>query len=273
MRLQTISDIFLDCEWDGCASCVTYRLQNAAGLELVSASPVSKLADHIEQSGLRVPVLADEYRYASLPLCVVDAVFSIGVRYTSTQKVVSNLCDYTGWTRFTSSRQARGAGERGLPDLLALFDTLGIEGMVATVFQNRQRTSSRSGILKAEAVLLYVRALTEAGIKTFIDFDQDRRAYAEAMILGLPGQSSGIAFDYFMMLAGDDNLIKPDRMVQRYVENALKLDAIPQPRQAAILVRLAARDLCQRGHQWTPLSLDHAIWKHQSSQGDRPDRK
>lgn len=134
-------------------------------------------------------------------------------------------------------------------------------------------SSSRSGILKAEAVLLYVRALTEAGIKTFIDFDQDRRAYAEAMILGLPGQSSGIAFDYFMMLAGDDNLIKPDRMVQRYVENALKLDAIPQPRQAAILVRLAARDLCQRGHQWTPLSLDHAIWKHQSSQGGRPDRK
>jgi len=242
-------------------------------LELVSASPVSKLADHIEQSGLVVPALADEYRYASLPLCVVDAVFSIGVRYASTQKVVSNVCEYTGWARFASSREARGAGEHGLSDLIALFDTLGIDGMADTVFQNRQRTSSRSGILKSEAVLLYCRALTEAGINSFDDFDQERREYAEAMILGLPGQSSGIAFDYFMMLAGDDNLIKPDRMVQRYVGSALKLDAIPQPRQAAILVRLAARVLRKRGHQWSPLSLDHAIWKHQSGHADGPDSK
>lgn len=203
----------------------------------------------------------------------MDAVFSIGVRYASTQKVVSNVCEYTGWTRVASSREARGAGEHGLSDLMALFGTLGIEGMADTVFQNRQRTSSRSGILKSEAVLLYCRALTEAGINSFDDCDQERREYAEAMILGLPGQSSGIAFDYFMMLAGDDNLIKPDRMVQRYVGSALKLDAIPQPRQAAILVRLAARVLRKRGHQWSPLSLDHAIWKHQSGQADRPDRK
>jgi hypothetical protein len=235
-------------------------------LELVSTSPVSKLADHIEQSGLGFPMLAEEYRYASLPLCVVDAVFSIGVRYASTQKVVANLCEYTGWTRFASSRKARGAGGRGLLDMVALFDTLGIEGMADTVFQNRQRTSSRSGILKAEAVLLYCRALTEAGIKTFGDFDQDRREYAEAIILGLPGQSSGIAFDYFMMLAGDDNLIKPDRMVQRYVGNALGLNTPPQPRQAAILVKLAAKELLSRGHQWTPLSLDYVIWKYQSNQ-------
>jgi len=238
---------------------------------LVSASPVSKLADHIEQSGLGFPKLADEYRYASLPLCVVDAVFSIGVRYASTQKVVANLCEYTGWTRFASSRDARGSGEHELLDLMALFDTLSIEEMADTVFQNRQRTSSRSGILKAEAVLLYCRALTEAGINSFSDFDPDRREYAEATILGLPGQSSGIAFDYFMMLAGEDNLIKPDRMVQRYVGNALQLDAIPQPRQAAILVRLASRNLCQRGHQWTPLHLDYAIWLFQSAKASTKD--
>ncbi len=85
--------------------------------------------------------------------------------------------------------------------------------------------------------------------------------------LGLPGQSSGIAFDYFLMLAGDDNLIKPDRMVQRYVANALSLEHTPQPRQAAILVRLASMELRRRGQRWTPLSLDHAIWKYQSGHG------
>jgi hypothetical protein len=235
-----------------------------ARLKLTSVPPVARLANYIEQTELKIPKLADEYRYASLPLCVVDAVFSIGVRYTSTQKVVSNLCEYAGWTRFFASREARGAGEYGIGDLNSMFDKFGAEGMVESVFQNRQRTSSRSGILKAEAVLLYCRTLIKAGINDFPDLDVERREYAEAIILGLPGQSSGIAFDYFMMLAGDDNLIKPDRMVQRYVAHALDLDSVPQPRQAAILVRLAAKELRTRGQLWTPLSLDNAIWRHQS---------
>jgi hypothetical protein len=235
-----------------------------ARLKLTSVPPVASLANYIEQTELKIPKLADEYRYASLPLCVVDAVFSIGVRYTSTQKVVSNLCEYAGWTRFFASREARGAGEYGIGDLNSMFDKFGAEGMVESVFQNRQRTSSRSGILKAEAVLLYCRTLIKAGINDFPDLDVERREYAEAIILGLPGQSSGIAFDYFMMLAGDDNLIKPDRMVQRYVAHALDLDSVPQPRQAAILVRLAAKELRTRGQLWTPLSLDNAIWRHQS---------
>jgi hypothetical protein len=235
-----------------------------ARLKLTSVPPVARLANYIEQTELKIPKLADEYRYASLPLCVVDAVFSIGVRYTSTQKVVSNLCEYAGWTRFFASREARGAGEYGKGDLNSMFDKFGAEGMAESVFQNRQRTSSRSGILKAEAVLLYCRTLIKAGINDFPDLDVERREYAEAIILGLPGQSSGIAFDYFMMLAGDDNLIKPDRMVQRYVAHALDLDSVPQPRQAAILVRLAAKELRTRGQLWTPLSLDNAIWRHQS---------
>ena len=235
-----------------------------ARLKLTSVPPVARLANYIEQIELKIPKLADEYRYASLPLCVVDAVFSIGVRYTSTQKVVSNLCEYAGWTRFFASREARGAGEYGIGDLNSMFDKFGAEGMAESVFQNRQRTSSRSGILKAEAVLLYCRTLIKAGINDFPDLDVERREYAEAIILGLPGQSSGIAFDYFMMLAGDDNLIKPDRMVQRYVAHALDLDSVPQPRQAAILVRLAAKELRTRGQLWTPLSLDNAIWRHQS---------
>lgn len=233
-----------------------------------NASPVSKLADHIELTGLEVPILADEYRYASLPICVVDAVFSIGVRYTSTKRVVENFCAYSGWTRCSASRSGRGKGEHGITELIAIFMEIGVEGMTGRVFRNKQRTSTRSGILKSEAVLLFCKALNEAGINHFTDLDQEeRREYAEAMILGLPGQSSGIAFDYFMMLAGDDNLIKPDRMVQRYVGNALSLATIPKPRQAAILVRLASKELLRRGQRWTPLGLDHAIWKHQSSQG------
>mgnify|MGYP003466554474 CR=1 FL=1 len=36
--------------------------------------------------------LGDEYFYASLPLCVIDAVYSIGVRYGSVRNVIRRYC-------------------------------------------------------------------------------------------------------------------------------------------------------------------------------------
>lgn len=225
--------------------------------------PVVMLADHIEEIGLEPVGVSQEYRYASLPLCVIDAVFSIGVKYTSTQATVARFCDKTGWPRFAALRDDRGAGTHSLSDLFALYDGLNSEAAAQVLFGNRQRTSTTSGILKAEAVWLFAEALHRCEIDTFADFTPDRLELAEAIILGLPGQGSGIAFDYFRMLAGDDDLIKPDRMIQRFINNALKLEKEPEPRLAAVLVRLAARELTQRGQKWTPLSLDHAIWRCQ----------
>lgn len=232
---------------------------------LSTRSPVKQLADHIEQIALEKPILPGEYRYASLPLCVIDAVFSIGVRYSSTQRVIERFCKHCDWVCFADTRDDRGNGEYSISDLITLFEETSFENMADIVFENRQRTSSKSGILKSEAVLLFCKELSAVGIETFHNFKWESRDLAEAAILGLPGQSSGIAFDYFMMLAGDDNLIKPDRMVQRFVGHALSLKDIPQPRQTAVIVKLAAKELIRRGNLWTPLKLDHAIWKYQSA--------
>jgi len=232
----------------------------------ICGDPIAMIADHIEEIGLAPIGVSEEYRYASLPLCVIDAVFSIGVKYTSTQATVARFCDKTGWPRFAALRQDRGAGTHSLSNLLALYDGLTSAAAAQVLFGNRQRTSTTSGILKAEAVGLFAEALLRCDIDTFTDITPDRLELAEAIILGLPGQGSGIAFDYFRMLAGDDDLIKPDRMIQRFVANALSTEREPEPRQAAVLVRLAARELTERGHRWTPLSLDHAIWRYQRAQ-------
>lgn len=227
--------------------------------------PVAMLVDHIQDIGLESAGVSKEYRYASLPLCVIDAVFSIGVKYTSTQATVARFCDKTGWPRFASLREDRGAGSNSLSELLVLYKGLDSEASAKALFGNRQRTSTTSGILKAEAVKLFADALLRCGIDTFTDITPLRLELAEAIILGLPGQGSGIAFDYFRMLAGDDDLIKPDRMIQRFVALALGTEKEPEPRQAAVLVRLAARELTRLGYRWTPLSLDHAIWQYQRS--------
>lgn len=112
-------------------------------------------------------------------------------------------------------------GEHSITDLLILFKGLSPEQMVDDLFGNRLRTSSRPGILKARAILQFASALDNAGIDDFCDLNEDRLAIAEALVREIPGKASGISFDYFRMLAGDDNLIKPDRVVQHYIAKAL----------------------------------------------------
>lgn len=235
---------------------------------MLTADMPNKLANHVEISKLPKTDLPAEYSYASLPLCVIDAVFSIGVRYGTTQATVDRFCKHTGWQKFATSRKDRGRGSHSMSDLISILGQKTDDETAGDIFVNRQRTSSKAGILKSSAVRLFAEALRDSGIQTFMDISPEKLELAEAGVLSLPGQSSGISFDYFRMLAGDDNLVKPDRMVQRYVANALKLDRTPTPRLASVLVRLAARELSRHGRCWTPLQLDYAIWTHQRTVTD-----
>lgn len=46
--------------------------------------------------------LPDEYNYSCFPLCLLDAVFSIGANYRSTQNVVSRFCEINNLEIFKS---------------------------------------------------------------------------------------------------------------------------------------------------------------------------
>lgn len=225
----------------------------------------SRLADYILDTGLKPLPLPEEFFYASLPLCVVDAVFSIGVTYTSTANTVTRFCKRQDWAKSLSPDTPRQTGEHSIREFLALFDDLAQEKMADNLFGNRQRTSSRSGILKAEAVQRFAAALLESGIDDFGDITDSRLAIAETLIREIPGQRSGISFDYFRMLAGDDNLIKPDRMVQRYIANSidLKLEQVT-PDLARKVLQGAISALEKKGHAWSPRQLDYAIWSMES---------
>jgi len=225
-----------------------------------------RLADYIESSGLKPLPLPNEFFYASLPICVLDAVFSIGVTYTSTRNTVTRFCKRQGWGMSLEPETHRAIGEHSITEFLALFDGLKPDQMADELFGNRQRTSVRSGILKAEAVQRFARALNDAQIDDFDNLTADRIVTAEALVRKIPGQGSGISFDYFQMLAGDDTLIKPDRMVQRYIAGAIGSNpGKVRPDLARDLLQSATTELVSRGHDWSPRRLDYAIWQVQSS--------
>jgi hypothetical protein len=213
--------------------------------------------------------LGDEYSYAHLSLCVLDAVYSIGVRYESTRAVVQR---YAEWAHLTPTRATAELPPReSQQPLSALVDQiadLGPDRFAADVVQNRQRTSTRNGVLKAEAVMLFAGALGEHGVGCLQDIapvatDKD----LDAALRAVAGQGSGISIAYFFMLAGDDNLVKPDRMLQRFVSRVLGRPVAIASIQA--LVSGACRELRDEHPHLSPRALDHAIWDHERSAANR----
>jgi hypothetical protein len=141
------------------------------------------------------------YEYASVPLCVIDAVFSIGVRYESTERTVTDFC-----TRHQWQRDGRGkVKEHTVSEFVRVLEPYENrwEAMADNVFRNRQRTSSRSGILKAEATFRFAKALQQFGIETFADvLKSGLRNDVRQAIKSIPGQGSGLSYAYFLILAG-----------------------------------------------------------------------
>ena len=209
-----------------------------------------------------------EYHYNSLSLCVIDAVFSFGVRYESVRSVVRRYCEYFQLERYRPDRSAVPAkpAQEALGGLLQHFDDLGLDRMTSDVFANRQRTSTRNGILKAEAVSMFADTLRSHGIAYLQDIGETLPSAALQQAIALiPGQGSGISLQYFWMLAGSDDLIKPDRMVLRFLRDSLGRPVCAD--EALRIVAGAVAELKATYPSMTPRLLDHKIWEYQR---DRP---
>ncbi len=210
--------------------------------------------------------LSGEYYYKSLPICIIDAVFSIGIRYTITRNVVKNFCEKAQIQQLREHGSEFPPIERqfSVESLLKLYDEYSIDEMTDSFYKNRNRTSPQSGILKSEAVLMFAKVLENYGINYFQDLSglicDDEFENAIKMI---PGQRSGISTSYFFMLAGEDNFIKADRMIIRFIEYCI--GRVVDVDQASSLIIGAIDILKEEFPDLTPRKLDHEIWKYQKN--------
>ncbi len=201
-------------------------------------------------------VLQDEYNYGHLPLCVIDSVFSIGVKYESVQNVIRRFCDY-----YKIERCSR-KNELTTTDVLGLIEQMTIIDLTEKVFKNRQRTSTKNGILKSEGVVLFLKVLQKFKVEQFSDIAGIiTNQQFENEIRQIPGQKSGISLKYFFMLAGSDDLIKPDRMILRFLENItgqkLRLN------DCQLILTAVTERLKNQGFNITAKKLDNLIWSYQ----------
>ena len=201
-----------------------------------------------------------EQRWASLSACVLDAVWSIGARYDG---VVVPLVRRVLDDGASGPLLSPGPPIDDVHPLSRFVERFPDEDSLLEVAQNRQRTSTRSGITKARAALGYARVLLDHGIDDVAAANQALSsppllASIDNRLRRVRGEGQyGIRRGYFWMLCGDDGRIKPDRMVLRW----LAPHGVRDPHVAQQLLIDVAEFLTREGAtKVTPWEVDHAIW-------------
>jgi hypothetical protein len=203
--------------------------------------------------------------HTSVALAAIDSVWGINSRWTSVRNVIE---------RYRHARQRIDDGHSNPADtndpdadtpedLLAFIESCGGADAFADVVQNRQRTSTRNGILKAEAVRQVASVLRDHRIRTPADVlaaSSEQLAELREDWTQIPGQRSGLSLDAFLLGTGRGS-VKADRMVRRFVADALEApgEGSVKPARAAALVEEAAA-LAQIDAR----RLDAAIWQYES---------
>ncbi|WP_203933917.1 hypothetical protein [Virgisporangium ochraceum] len=202
---------------------------------------------------------------------MIDAVWSISAQYDA---VVAPLVRRVA---------AANADQHPVIDATALLppDPLPLTLLLARypdaaalrAVTNGQRTSTRGGIEKAEAVLRYAHILTGHGITDLAGVadlmaDPQRWSDTNRALAGVPGEGAhGVRRSYLWMLCGCDDVSKPDRMILRWLARH-GIHATPD--QARAIVEDAAAELTVRlGRPVTAWMVDHAIWTAQRPQRGR----
>jgi hypothetical protein len=92
----------------------------------------------------------------SLALCVLDAIWSMGVRCRAVEHVIG---------RYREHRRGQGGDpdRDSLAELLATIDQAGSPEGLAELLGNHQLTATRNGVLKAHAVAIAARTLARQG--------------------------------------------------------------------------------------------------------------
>ena len=201
--------------------------------------------------------------YKSLPVCIIDAVFSIGVKYQHVEKAEKAFFDYFD---LSISRTYPIVNEYTINDFINDMDTFNsFEEAAKFGFNNRQRTSSRNGILKAEACYLVAKVFQNHNINTLEDFNNySNKSELDADILKVKGQSSGIMLKYFYMLAGKENEVKPDRHMVNFMKKVfphLTISTKDHP-EIKMIMEETVKELKVRYPQLTERFLDVLIWDY-----------
>jgi hypothetical protein len=190
----------------------------------------------------------------SLAECVIDAIWSERVRYSTVREIIDRYRAYR-------ALQGADADVDGARELAASF-AIGLEGWIEQI-GNHQRAYSRGRApYKAELVHLAAEAAVAAGVETAAQLRDGHTASSAPFRdlrrrwLELPSQHSGLTFERLLLVAGIET-VPPDPWLEEFASKAV---GAPMGDHATIaLIEAAAKVM-----DVAPLLLRNAIWQYQN---------
>ncbi len=185
----------------------------------------------------------------SLALCIIDALYSTGSHYSSVVNVIERY------------KASRGTKDGAVALAQSIRDAGGARGWATSIAHNLKPANTRPGaLLKAEIIEQAADLMIKHGIDTVPDFI----SHVEGDLASnpvqkdwkkLPSQSSGITYSYLLMLTGLPS-VRPDRMILRFLGQALGNDSAVDPQTAVELISETAKAM-----KVDPRALDHIAWR------------
>lgn len=200
--------------------------------------------------------------YGHLSLALVDAVYSIRLRYSAVERVVAAYCEASGTAcQSLAARDETGFLEHGLDHLLGQAGTGHGEALADRLFGgSRSRTAGR---LKADVCVEVAKRVQAVSVMRISDLHEHagdaevRHAWTGVHGLGW------VTWQYFCSLVGIDHF-KPDVMLLRFAAETLARYVSPAETDA--LLSRAFEELKPSYPGLTKRALDHTIWLFQRGQ-------
>ncbi len=214
--------------------------------------------------------LGKEYYYNSIVFCLIDAIFSIGARYACARNAVRRYCERFDLLPIHFDAGAAPLDSHTVTDYFSNIKPYGGPDFGAQpIFGNLQRVSpDNDAPRKAAAVYEAACVLKKHGINSLKDI-KGRLGKLEELerdFRSVPGQGSGVSFNYFLMLAGDDKVMKIDRWLQRFADDATSPKRNRNAKELYVDYLAVCGALNESGYpHLTPRLLDYRIWEYEAN--------
>ena len=203
--------------------------------------------------------LGAEFFPAHLSVALIDAILTARLRYEAqVVPLVDRYCRFFGLRRLRTdrSRLPLPRDQETLQDLINHYETYGVRGMEEEIFGARYR-SPGTDIPKVENIRRAAVELRKIGLKNLQDAASRDSGEIECVLRPLKGIGAR-TIHMFLMYAGNENYVKGDVHIRRFVADALDRKGVSAA-EAEQIVQEAAEVLGV-----APRHLDYAIWQYAS---------
>lgn len=201
-----------------------------------------------------------DYNYNSLPICIIDCIYSLRTKYESTTRPIVQR--YADWALKGNTQSADDC----ISSFLQRVNDVGLTYFATKIVVNHQKLGGKKPVPKEEVCYNLARYLRYLHIETIEDFQNYESAeFLEVVIRAVKGIGDAGA-NYLFMLAGDRDRCKPDVHVNQCIKNVCGCELDNNETQALFTDTVSV--LKKDYPELTVSRLDGIIWRKYATKAE-----